>query len=235
MLAGELFRLVYIRLYCPQLVQHRHKARRLRRGDGVGNNGRSAVPRGILHALRREIRVEHDGVKGVYLLHARGEVFRRDALGDLHVGNADLHIARLVRDIEIGGAAPLRQNAGKAHVYAELAAVVEYPLPVHVPAHGGDEADAHAQQAQVMRDVAPDTARAGGDDAGVRVAHDELCKRTAADVHIHAADNGDVRRAYTFHMLCAYSAMARSAANTPLLAVFTSARRAYSRSSAMRP
>ena len=105
---------------------------------------------------------------------------------------------------------------------------------MRIAAEGGEKLDLHAEQAQVVRDVAPDAAGRERDGTGVGVAEDELLFRAAANVQIHGADNTDIGvHACTSQMRSAYSRTARSAAKMPLRAMLTSDRRARSAGSAI--
>ena len=105
---------------------------------------------------------------------------------------------------------------------------------MRIAAEGGEKLDLHAEQAQIVRDVAPDAAGRERDGAGVGVAEDELLFRAAANVEIHGADDADIStHACTSQMRSAYSRTARSAAKMPLRAMLTSDRRARTAGSAI--
>ena len=162
------------------------------------------------------------------------QIVRRDGGRDVRIAQAELHLAALVRDVQIRGRAPAGHIERAAEVHAELHAVVAQKLGVRIAAEGGEELDLHAEQAQVMRDVAPDAAGRERDGTGGGVAEDELFFRAAANVEIHGADDADIRvHACTSQMRSAYSRTARSAAKMPLRAMLTSDRRARAAGSAI--
>ena len=127
-----------------------------------------------------------------------------------------------------------------AQVYAQGKTALAYGCGVYIAADGRHKTDLQPQQPQVVGDVPPHPSGAQGDGAGVGVLGHKDSRRPAPYVHVDAAENHGgtntvgLRPYFIFHISFAYSAIARSAANTPLWAVFTMDRRALSPSSFIR-
>ena len=184
--------------------------------------------------LARQVAVDGDGGRPVELIQVTAQIVRRDGGGDVRVGQAELHLAALIRNVQVRRCAPAGHVERAAKVHAELHAVVAQELGVRVAAEGGEKLHLRAEQTQVVRDVAPDAAGRERDRAGIGVAEDELARRTSADVEIDCADNTDIRvHTCTSQMRSAYSRTARSAAKMPLRAIFTSESRARAAGSAI--
>ena len=207
---------------------------RFRDRDGVGKEWGAAVRAEPGDGLGRQIAVEHDGGRAVEHVEVTLQIIRRDGSRDVRVTQAELHLTAFVRDVQVRRCAPAGHVERAAEIHAELHAVVAQELGVRIAAKGGEKLDLHAEQAQIVRNVAPDTAGRERDGTGVGVAEDELLFRAAANVEIHGADHTDILvHACTSQMRSAYSRTARSAAKMPLRAMLTSDRRARTAGSAI--
>ena len=80
-------------------------------------------------------------------------------------------------------------------VDAEIRTAGFNPLRMQIVSERGQEADVHPQQAQVMRDVPPDTPEADRDLSRVGIVFDQGPHRSAADVDVDSADHRHIGRA----------------------------------------
>ena len=234
MLGRQQLGLERVRLDGREIRQHIFQPGRLGGGNGVGIQRYVAVFTQKFKALLGEIGVEYHSVGALEPRQPAAKIVRRQPGGDAHVGNGGVQLAAALAQIEIGRGAQIAHGQTHRQIESELAAAAAQRLAEEVLAEGGDQADLGAEQVQVVGNVAPHAARAQVDDTGVGIMETEVPGGTSADIHIGAAYDNDGRtHAITCQILRAYSMMARSAANTPLLAVFTMARRPSSCLSAM--
>ena len=79
-----------------------------------------------------------------------------------------------------------------ADVDAELAAGGRNALCMQVVAEGGQQANIHAEQAHVVGNISSDAAETDAHAAGVGIPRDERRIGLAADIDVHAADDGGI-------------------------------------------
>lgn len=63
---------------------------------------------------------------------------------------------------------------------------------MQVVAEGGQQADIHAEQAHVVGNISSDAAETDAHAAGVGIPRDERRIGLAADIDVHAADDGGI-------------------------------------------
>ena len=73
----------------------------------------------------------------------------------------------------------------------EEQAVIDQLRPVGVVAYGGHQPNPIPQQAQVVGDIPPHTARRTTDRPGIGIPVNQRTKGCPADIHIHGAENRD--------------------------------------------
>ena len=88
---------------------------------------------------------------------------------------------------------------------AELRAGVRHGAGIAVAAEGGEQLHVHAQQPQIVRDVAPHAAEARVHMPGVGVLRPEPLGRLRADVDVHAARHRDIGHTITFFDIVFYN------------------------------
>ena len=129
-LAREVLPLGEVGLERVQRTERRAHPLRLRDGDGVGKERGAAVRAEPGDGLGRQVAVEHDGGRAVEHIEMALEIRRRDGGGDVRIAQAELHLAALVRDVEIRRRAPAGHVERAAEIHAELHAVVAQELGV---------------------------------------------------------------------------------------------------------
>ena len=72
---------------------------------------------------------------------------------------------------------------------------------LHIVAHDGNQANRFAQSGQIFADIAANAAQRGMQRTGVGIPHDELTIALAVDIHIRAADTGNITHGYGLQML----------------------------------
>ena len=139
------------------MLHHAAQLHRLDRGNGVGIERDAGAAADKFERFYRQVRVEHQR-PGLNAGQDALKVLRAYLIADGHVVYGKLHVAALVGNIEIARTARAGYDAHTADVHTEAAAAVKQELTVGVVADGGDKADVKSKQAEVVRDVAPDTA-----------------------------------------------------------------------------
>lgn len=146
----------------------------------------------VLQGLCRNVRIGDDDLRIVQQGQVGCEIGGGDALADIHVGKAKRHIAVDVVQEKVGGRRAAGHLQRVADVDAELAAGGRNAMCMQVVAEGGQQADIHAEQAHVVGNISSDAAETDAHAAGVGIPRDERRVGLAADIDVHAADDGGI-------------------------------------------
>ena len=192
LLAAQLLRLQRVGLEAGEAGQDRAQPRRLGGGDRVGVERHAHARSEIREGLGREVCVQHHGPGGVEGVEALLDHGGRDVRRHPHIRHGELHFALLVGNVEVSGAVFGLRAQAEGGVDPVHGAALQQQAAVLVRPHGAQEPHLHAQQAQVVGDVAPHAAGPDADLAGVGVLRHRPRRRAAADIHVHAAHDGDV-------------------------------------------
>lgn len=124
-----------------------------------------------------------------------------ELLDDVHIAHRQQHIPVAIHNGNIAGRAFAAQHAGRAHVDSGFFTAFDDATSLHIVAHDGNQANRFAQSGQIFADIAANAAQRGMQRTGVGIPHDKLTIALAVDIHIRAADTGNITHGYGLQML----------------------------------
>ena len=139
-----------------------------------------------------EVAVADDQIRAAEQVAGFIHQLRVELLDDVHIAHRQQHVAVAIHDGDIAGRAFAAQHTGGAHVNSGFFAALDDAAPLHIVAHDGNQAHVFAEPRQIFADIATNAAQRGMQRTGVGIPHDELAVAPAVDIHIRAADTGNI-------------------------------------------